>query len=95
MGFSLFQVLYINGVEVYRSNLPNGAINATTYAIYEGSWSFNTKIMAGGWLVNGTNLIALELHKSATSSNLLFDMQMDGSREAVNCLPDPSTIAIP
>jgi len=78
-------VVYLNGREVFRSNMPGGAITPTTLASSavntpdETTW-FETVIpLAQAGLVAGNNLVAVELHQnSATSSDAGFDLQLLG-----------------
>jgi hypothetical protein len=78
-------VVYLNGVEIFRSNMPGGPVTPSTLAattintpeetIYE-QHSLRT---TGSGIVSGTNLIAVELHQSAvTSSDAGFDLQLTG-----------------
>ncbi len=81
-------VVYLNGVEVYRSNMPDGTISDTTlaYAAISGGAenAFIPVFMSTAGLVNGTNLIAVEVHQAAvTSSDLSFDLRLLGDTTAV------------
>jgi len=75
-------VVYLNGTEILRSNLPtNGAITPTTLAssavsgAQEEQW-FESAVNAS-LLVPGTNAIAVEVHQSATnSSDVSYDMEL-------------------
>jgi hypothetical protein len=79
-------VVYLNGVEVFRSNMPNGPVNASTLASTTAntpdettyfSYKLNT---AGLDLTAGSNLISVELHQaSATSSDAGFDLELFGT----------------
>ena len=75
-------VVYLNGVEVYRSNLPAGVITASTLApvAISGAEETTTYVQATlpvTGLVAGTNVIAVEIHQNAgTSSDLSFDMEL-------------------
>jgi hypothetical protein len=73
-------VVYLNGVEIARSNLPQGTINydtfANPYASDDGNtwheFSFDPDL-----LVEGTNTLAVEIHQvSATSSDISFDAEV-------------------
>ncbi|HWN96555.1 MAG TPA: PQQ-dependent sugar dehydrogenase [Methylomirabilota bacterium] len=73
-------VVYINGTEVFRSNMPTGAIASTTLAIYPAS-STDERVMYGGvidpaLLVNGTNVMAVEVHQNsiAAATDLSFNV---------------------
>lgn len=72
-------VVYVNSIEVFRSNLPAGVILYSTLAT-DASDDGNTPqtiILPAGTLINGTNTIAVEVHQaSITSSDLSFDMEL-------------------
>ncbi len=71
-------VVYINGVEIIRDNMPTGTISYNTYAESTVGGSdedtfFNFTV--ANLLQNGNNVIAVELHqRSGSSSDLGFDM---------------------
>ncbi|MEA1896475.1 MAG: CotH kinase family protein [Bacteroidota bacterium] len=76
-------VVYINGNEVLRLNMPEGVINYQTTALSavggdDESAFFHFNIPAEH-LVNGSNIIAVEIHQiSPTSSDISFDLQLSG-----------------
>jgi len=77
-------VVYVNGVEVFRSNMPDGPIAPTTPASStiagsnETSW-VEASVDAGAFQ-SGMNTIAVELHqRGAGSSDVSFDMQLDAA----------------
>jgi len=75
-------VVYLNGVEVYRSNMPTGAVAYGTLASSavstEEQTYFPFAIEVGG-LLAGSNLVAVEVHQSSlTSSDLGFDLGLTG-----------------
>lgn len=82
-------VIYINGVEVYRNNMPSGAITGTTPAAskIQGSEEDNyieVQISNPGFL-NGTNVIAVEIHQDGpTSSDVMFDMSLMGANSSID-----------
>lgn len=80
-------VVYINGTEAFRMNMPTGTITNTTLASTAvGGTDENTyfEIRVPNTLVNGTNVIAVEIHQSAaTSSDMGFDMEILGQRVAM------------
>ncbi|TXK36404.1 T9SS type A sorting domain-containing protein [Pontibacter qinzhouensis] len=93
-------VIYINGVEVLRNNMPTGTITYTTKAS-SGSggddgftpinFTFNPSV-----LVNGTNVIAVEIHQAnQTSSDIAFDLELtgEGTTTPVDHTP-PTLIAV-
>jgi hypothetical protein len=74
-------VVYLNGNEVFRSNMPAGSIGHKTLAsttvdgVNESAW-FSTSLSAS-LLRQGTNVIAVEIHQSATnSSDISFDLKL-------------------
>lgn len=72
-------VVYVNGTEVWRSNMPTGAIGYRTYAAGDASdeSTFLEKALSPGVLVPGTNVIAVEIHQSsASSSDVSFDLAL-------------------
>ena len=76
-------VVYLNGTEVARQNMPAGSITAVTLASAavggaDETTFFNTSVSAGA-LVAGTNIIAVEIHQATTnSSDVSFDLQLIG-----------------
>jgi hypothetical protein len=76
-------VVWLNGRELYRSNMPGGVITSSTLA--SGAVSdedeqtfFETKIATTNVLA-GTNIVAVEIHQNArNSSDLGFDLQLQG-----------------
>ena len=83
------QVVYVNGLEVYRRNMPTGAINSTVFARWPGEWTYQTQLLSGGWLRKGANQLAVELHRSITSTTVFFDLNFSGQREGITCTPAP------
>ncbi len=77
-------VVYLNGTEVFRSNMPTGAISNTTLASTTidgaGESTWNPATINPTLLVAGTNVIAVEIHQAAaTSSDISFDFSLTGS----------------
>ena len=73
-------VVYLNGTEVFRSgNLPGGTITSQTLANTAVENAVDTAGLPAGLLVEGTNLVAVEIHQQATnSSDISFDLQLAG-----------------
>jgi hypothetical protein len=76
-------IVYLNGTEVFRSNLRTGAIDyltlATNAASADETTLFYTNVISPASLVAGTNVAAVEIHQSsATSSDLSFDLRLIG-----------------
>ncbi|MCB1094179.1 MAG: lamin tail domain-containing protein [Verrucomicrobiae bacterium] len=82
-------VVYVNGVEVIRDDIPEGAVAFDTLASTsaggtEESTYFDFTIQPD-MLVNGDNVIAVEVHQSSTSgSDMSFDMEVTGKVLAGN-----------
>jgi hypothetical protein len=78
--------VYLNGREIFRSNLPDGPLTATTLASAtvggtdETNYFETVLLLAGAGLMTGSNLLAIELHQAATnSSDVGFDLQLVGA----------------
>jgi acid phosphatase type 7 len=75
-------VVYVNGVEVFRDNVPTGAtfttlapINVADDGLTPQPFSFNSSV-----LVAGNNTIAVEIHQTAvSSSDMSFDLELKGT----------------
>jgi Bacterial Ig domain len=75
-------VVYLNGVEVFRHNMPAGTISFTTLASTStpDETTFFSTNLAPALLTLGTNILAVEIHQaSGTSSDASFDLQLVGS----------------
>ena len=77
-------VVYLNGVEVWRTNMPAGTVThltAASAAIGGADEStFVQTTISPSLLVNGTNVLAVELHQSGgTSTDISFDLLLIGS----------------
>jgi hypothetical protein len=86
-------VVYLNGTEVYRSNMPVGTIGYQTLASTaiggtdESTWY--TAAINKGLVVSGTNVIAVEVHQSdAASSDVSFDLSLS----TASLSPPPSSV---
>lgn len=87
-------VFYLNGEEIYRHNLPDGAIDATTPATGENVaiGSTGTISVPSDSLNLGNNVLAVELHQNAGGANdALFSVQLVG----LVTPEDPATIFLP
>ncbi|HRO71597.1 MAG TPA: hypothetical protein PK951_14500, partial [Chitinophagaceae bacterium] len=74
--------VYVNGVEVYRNNLPAGALahgTLATNATDNGNAILSVTLPSTTFTA-GNNTIAVEIHQTnATSSDLSFNMQLLGN----------------
>lgn len=89
-------VVYLNGVEVFRDNMPPGPITYSTFAtaVMPDESAFITASISPGSLVNGQNVVAAEVHQvNAASSDLAFDLELTaGNATATNPPAAPPTI---
>ncbi len=87
-------VIYLNGVEVVRSNLPTGTIGYTTRATTAingaGESAWQEAPLDPALLVAGTNVIAVEVHQqSPSSTDVSFDLEL---RATDGQAPPPSVV---
>lgn len=74
-------VVYLNGVEIFRDNLPAGAVSLTTLAneAADDGTVFITANISPSMLLAEENVVAVEIHQSATNSpDISFDFQLLG-----------------
>ncbi|MGB0993498.1 MAG: lamin tail domain-containing protein, partial [Akkermansiaceae bacterium] len=74
-------VVYLNGEEIQRTNMPSGTINYNTLANGaiggSGETAFNQFSVDLSKLVEGNNTIAVEIHQASfTSSDISFDLRL-------------------
>lgn len=72
-------VLYVNGVEVDRANLPTGTIAYGTFAssAVNNQTRKTTYTLPAGLLQEGENVVAVEVHQcNATSSDILWNLSL-------------------
>lgn len=86
-------VVYVNGVEVWRSNMPSGTINYLTLASNAIAWPNETTwhqfTISPLHLVPGNNVIAVEIHQSGpTTSDLSFNLKMEGNTSIPSVVVD-------
>ncbi|MFT6166590.1 MAG: secreted PhoX family phosphatase [Vicingaceae bacterium] len=75
-------IVYINGVEAFRTNMPNGIVGFDTTAVLVVGGADETtyyRFTVDNTLTSGLNVISVELHQQAgNSSDLSFDMEVTG-----------------
>ena len=76
-------VLYLNGAEIYRNNMPAGAIGHLTPALTNvtrgGETAFLVATLPAAALLEGRNLLAAEVHQvSAGNADVSFDLELLG-----------------
>ena len=74
-------VVYLNGTEVFRANMPGGDINYNTFSSSTVGGSeedlFVSHLLDGSLLLKGENIIAVEVHQTnLTSSDISFDLEI-------------------
>ena len=80
-------VVYLNGTEIHRGNMPAGAVSSSTLASValgapDESTFFSASVPASA-LVAGTNVLAVEIHQAnGTSTDVSFDLELSGSTGA-------------
>ncbi len=80
-------VVYLNGQEVFRSNMPTGTITHSSPAALaadvedDGNTWFTQALTPAQYTLNaGTNVIAVEIHNiSASSTDISFDLELTAS----------------
>ncbi len=75
-------IMYLNGVEIWRENLPATGVTYTTYAPVNITGSAETtpivKSFPKSLFVSDTNTLAIELHqRDAASSDLAWDLKLE------------------
>jgi hypothetical protein len=78
-------ILYLNGREIVRSNMSDGVIGFETFSASsvggtsESEPNLFTHILSPGELLEGDNVLAIEVHQTSSgSSDLGLDVQLDG-----------------
>jgi hypothetical protein len=89
-------VVYLNGVEVYRTNMPSGSISYTTLASSAlgepAEETFVSTSFSPTGLQTGNNVVAVEIHQAnQTSSDISFNLEL---LAAVDLVP-PGTPSTP
>lgn len=79
-------VIYVNGTEVVRDNMPTGTITNTTLASTTRSGGDENSLrpfdVPVQHLQTGTNMIAVEVHQAwRSSSDLSFDLDLSGTSD--------------
>ena len=73
-------VVYLNGTEVWRQNMPGGTITYNTFSSTTSSENAQATQNIASSLVTGNNVIAVEIHqRSSSSSDISFDFRLVGN----------------
>ncbi|MBN1670747.1 MAG: CotH kinase family protein [Kiritimatiellae bacterium] len=86
---------YLNGQEVARAGLPSGTISYGTLAVNHSAVAYEPFGLAPHIhkLVQGVNVLAVEMHQAApTSSDLFIDMELRYTATAVELPPAPGSL---
>ncbi len=80
-------VIYLNGTELMRNNMPEGEITSNTTAVdlvftEKKETTVYTKLISPDELLQGINTISASVHQAVkTSSDCLFNIELEGSNE--------------
>lgn len=85
-------IVYLNGVEVFRSNMPTGTVNYATKALRNlespDEAGFVNRAIPSSLLVPGVNVIAVEVHQAeGGNDDLAFSMAIIGHNVGENQPP--------
>lgn len=71
-------IVYLNGREAYRYNMTGGAVGYGTFALTSRSATqWVSALLATNGLVQGTNVVAVEVHQaSASSPDMILDLAL-------------------
>ena len=87
-------IVYLNDTEVFRSNMPTGAVNFRTLATLAATgprqFTYHPQPVSASVLVPGVNQVAVEIHQAGTNSvDAAFDLELRASTDT-----SPPTIAL-
>ena len=69
-------VIYMNGTEIWRVNMPTGVVDYNTLASSNSGDNAREILSLSNNLVAGENVLAIEIHQSSsTSSDISFDVK--------------------
>lgn len=73
-------VIYLNGTEIWRVNMPAGAIDYNTFASSNSGDNAQAMTNVSNTLLTGNNVLAAEVHqRSASSSDISFNFTLSGA----------------
>jgi hypothetical protein len=77
-------IVYLNGTEVFRSNMPGGSVNYLTAALTAvaggDEFTFFLANVNSALLLSGENVLAVEIHQvNPTSSDISFDLELQAT----------------
>ncbi|RYY08976.1 MAG: DUF839 domain-containing protein, partial [Cytophagaceae bacterium] len=84
-------VVYLNGSEVFRTNMPAGALTSSTLAVSDGTseTAFFEAILPKSVLQAGPNVVAVEVHQATlASSDVSFELELlPDTTPVLTCAP--------
>ncbi|MEN8772995.1 MAG: lamin tail domain-containing protein [Akkermansiaceae bacterium] len=82
-------VVYLNGVEVQRVNMPDGDVSHGTNALSDIASPISSGFITlpGSSLLNGSNVLAVSLHPASGNTSVSFASTLEGTETP----PDPSS----
>lgn len=92
-------IVYLNGEEVVRSNMPEGLVDfqtlAATYVSGEEEGFFLSYSTPANVLLEGENIIAVEIHqRNETSSDISFDLELISLRNSNTIISTDSILQV-
>lgn len=89
-------IVYLNGVEVARYNMPAGDVTYNTLASSASEFGWDAAVSIDNLLIAGDNVLAVEVHQgNSTSSDLSLDLELKAVRTAPDTTaPMISNVAI-
>lgn len=92
-------VVYLNGVEIARSNLPPGPLAPGTFALQsapDDGTVYEEFTVPSDLLLPGRNVVAVEVHQSSPeSSDLSFDLMLLAASAPPHFVVQPSSLVVP
>ena len=78
-------IVYLNGTEVWRVNMPTGPVTYNTVTPAQSSDNASASTSIPNTLISGDNEIAVEVHqRSTSSSDISFDLQLSSVPTSVS-----------
>ena len=80
-------VVYLNGLEILRTNLADGPVSSTNYTGLEERDAVWSEVELDGDLLLAQNILAVEMHQnSPNSEQFAFDLELSGHLDATTPL---------
>ncbi len=87
-------VVYLNGQEVVRYNMPASPITYSTWASSASEYPWDPPVSIPNLLVAGKNVIAVEVHQgNSASSDISLDLRLTATSEVFVSLNSPAALA--